>query len=298
MSLIGVIGSAARRRGGAALNLLDETGLGSASVALSCSRLLRSAYTGYAMKVRRSSDDALADVGFASGSVSMSSPVANLSAGSGATLADWLASDSAYCRTLYDQGGNGYDFEQATSANQPRFVNAGTIETQGSIPALYFDGSNDFLAINSTDASALETVMNGNTSASIVVNTISGTGFVFGKRSASNARCFAPLTGWGASVWTYALENVNIWSTGISDTGYKSVGIHRSGTSVEARANGSSTSSFTVSAGLSSGVTYEIDSSAAPEQMKLQELVIWPSALGATPIGDLEANQNAFYAIY
>lgn len=296
--LSGIISASRVRGGGGTVYLLDETGLGSAAFALSASRLLRDAYTGPSMRVRRSSDNAEADVGFSSGSVSLSSPVSNLSGGSGSTLSDWSGSDSVFCKILYDQSGNGRDFEMTTTANQPRLVNGGTLEVQGTRACLYFDGSNDYLAINSSDASAVESIMNADTSAALVVNTLGGVGMVFGKRSGSNARCFAVLTGWSSTQWTYTLENVNVWTTGISDTGHKIIGFHRSGTSVSARANGSLSSSFTVSSGSSSGLTYEINSATSPEQMRFQELVIWPSALSATPIGTLESNQNSHYSVY
>jgi len=50
-----------------------------------------------------------------------------------------------YIAKWYDQSGNGYDLVQATTANQPRIVSAGTIDVLNTKPAILWDGSNDRL---------------------------------------------------------------------------------------------------------------------------------------------------------
>lgn len=52
-----------------------------------------------------------------------------------AALLSFAGSDSAYVVTWYDQSGNGFDFTQATAANQPRVVNAGTLDEHGLVMA-------------------------------------------------------------------------------------------------------------------------------------------------------------------
>lgn len=47
---------------------------------------------------------------------------------------------SAYVTRWYDQSGNGRDASQATTANQPRILNAGVIEKQNGVPSIYFSG--------------------------------------------------------------------------------------------------------------------------------------------------------------
>ena len=53
---------------------------------------------------------------------------------------------AAYVATWYDQSGNGRNVTQPTNALQPRMVSNGVVEKQNSIPALYFNGSNNYLS--------------------------------------------------------------------------------------------------------------------------------------------------------
>ena len=101
--------------------------------ALSLRRLLAS-YTGPAIRVRRSSDDAEMNIGFDSdGGLDTSALLAFAGAG------------SAYVTTWYDQSGNVRNMTQATAAAQPRIVDSGVLDTVSSRPAVAFDGTNDFL---------------------------------------------------------------------------------------------------------------------------------------------------------
>lgn len=80
-------------------------------------RLLTADYVGDAIRVRRSSDDTEQDIGFVDGELDTDD------------LETFVGANSAYITTWYDQSGNGNDAVMATAANQPRIVNAGTIET-------------------------------------------------------------------------------------------------------------------------------------------------------------------------
>lgn len=91
--------------GGGSLPLSDQIG---SPVGLYGFRKLRAAYSGNAVRVRRSSDDAEADIGFASdGSFDSAAFSSHVGVGTG------------YCVTWYDQSGNGYDLAQGTNASQP-----------------------------------------------------------------------------------------------------------------------------------------------------------------------------------
>ena len=94
--------------------LLDS--YGSAVVAVS-TRLLRNAYLGSCIRVRRSSDNTLTDIGFSSGYLDQTALLAFVGSGSG------------FIHTWYDQSGNGRDMVQAATGNQPRIVNSGVVET-------------------------------------------------------------------------------------------------------------------------------------------------------------------------
>lgn len=85
-----------------------------------------------AIRVRRSSDNAEQDIGFTGNALDT------------ASLASFVGANSAYVTKFYDQTANAQHAEQATSASQPRIVNAGTY--QGVVT---WDNTDDFLKITS-----------------------------------------------------------------------------------------------------------------------------------------------------
>ena len=52
----------------------------------------------------------------------------------------------AFVTTYYDQSGNSSNFIQASAAEQPMIVNAGVVVTSGGVPAVKFDGINEYLS--------------------------------------------------------------------------------------------------------------------------------------------------------
>ena len=110
-------------------------------------RLLKSDYTGSAIRVRRSSDNAEQDIGFSGGNLDTSALTSFCGAGNG------------FVTTWYDQSGNGYNTTQGTAANQPQIVSSGSVLTTNGKPSANFDGSNDFLATTGTPFSATETTL-------------------------------------------------------------------------------------------------------------------------------------------
>ena len=90
-------------------------------------RKVRSAYTGSAIRVRRSSDNTEQDIGFdANGNLDETA------------LLNFVGAGSGFVRTWYDQSTNGFNAGNATTGQQPRIVNAGTIDKVNGKPALYF----------------------------------------------------------------------------------------------------------------------------------------------------------------
>ena len=125
--------------GGGARLLLDT--LASAFKGAYSSRKLRAGYAGAGLRVRRSSDSAEQDIGFSGLWLDTTA------------LTSFVGSGSGYVSKWYDQSGNGNDLAMATTANQPRIVNAGTVDNFGdtnSRPCLYFGGGNVALACTLT----------------------------------------------------------------------------------------------------------------------------------------------------
>jgi hypothetical protein len=121
----------------ASSSILDRLSV-SSSAAYSL-RKLRNAYTGNAIRVRRSSDNAEADIGFTtSGDLDTVALLAHCGAGSG------------FVTTWYDQSGNGRNATQTTAGSQPCIVNAGVIETQNGRATVSQSNQNQFLPISAT----------------------------------------------------------------------------------------------------------------------------------------------------
>lgn len=105
--------------------LLDSLSV-PAAVAYS-TRKLRAAYAGPAIKVRRSSDSALQDIGFVGNNLDT------------VALATFVGANSGFIDTWYDQSGNGINAIQGVAGNQPRIVNAGLLDTiNNTKPAIRF----------------------------------------------------------------------------------------------------------------------------------------------------------------
>lgn len=136
-----IIGPSIRPKffGGGAVPLLDT--YSGASVAYSV-RLLSSTYTGSAIRVRRSSDNAEQDIGFdGSGNLDESA------------LTTFVGANNGFVTTWYDQSGNARNATQSTAANQPQIVSSGVINKVNSRPSLLFDGSNDTMSAAAFTAS-------------------------------------------------------------------------------------------------------------------------------------------------
>jgi hypothetical protein len=87
------------------------------------------------MNLRRSSDEFEKEFYFDSNNtISLSSED-----GYGTSLSEWAGSDSVYIQTWYDQSGNGRDFTQNSSTNQPMIINAGTLITENGKTAVSFN---------------------------------------------------------------------------------------------------------------------------------------------------------------
>lgn len=145
------------------------------------------AYTGPAVRVRRSSDNTEQDIGFTStGDLDSSALLA------------FAGSGSAYVVTWYDQGAGARHFTQATVAAQPRIVNAGVVEVVNGKPAVVFDGTDDhlistaaglFAATTATVAAVLKSNSNAVANAAVFSES----------RTANNNGFWRPLRGSSAN---------------------------------------------------------------------------------------------------
>jgi hypothetical protein len=101
-------------------------------------RKLRTAYTGNAIRVRRSSDNAEQDFGFVSNVLDTASLLTFCGAGDG------------FVTTWYDQSGNAKDVTETTAANQPQIVTSGSVELLNGKPMIKFNGTSHKLTAASS----------------------------------------------------------------------------------------------------------------------------------------------------
>ncbi|HWB26289.1 MAG TPA: choice-of-anchor Q domain-containing protein, partial [Chitinophagaceae bacterium] len=114
-------------------NTLDKAGLTNATAAAVAYslRLLSSSYSGSAIKVRRSSDNATQNIGF-TGNGDLDT----------AALKTFVGGGTGYIAAWYDQTGNGYTMSQANTSLQPYIVLNGVVQRLNNQPAIYFATSN------------------------------------------------------------------------------------------------------------------------------------------------------------
>lgn len=118
--------------------LLDRFAGAAAAYSL---RRLRAGYTGAAVRVRRSNDNAEENF--------TPEEVAN------GTLTAWTGANNGLVVTWFDQSGNGRNATQATAGNQPTIVSSGVLETLNSKPAILWPaGTGRRLATGATLSNA------------------------------------------------------------------------------------------------------------------------------------------------
>ena len=156
---------------GSQTGLLDDYPNASAAYSL---RALNSAYTGAAIKVRRSSDNAEQDINLLyDGSLNTSA------------LLSFVGSGDGFVSSWYDQSGNNNNATQIAEAQQPKIVSSGVIELNNGKACCKFDGVNDTLIFNQQNVYSSFSVENavltggfgtlGNTSNSNIIGDLNST---------------------------------------------------------------------------------------------------------------------------
>jgi hypothetical protein len=103
-------------------------------------RKLRTAYTGSAIQVRRSSDNNVQDIGFTALGVLDES-----------ALTTFCGSGNGFVTTWYDQSVNAINASQGTALNQPQIVSSGVVILLNAKPSLQFDNTSDVLITSNSN---------------------------------------------------------------------------------------------------------------------------------------------------
>ena len=238
-------------------------------------RLVVSTYTGNCAEVRRGGDGVALDIGFVNGILDETAFNAHIAGGGG--------DGRGYCRTLYDQTGNGNNFIQASGLLNPEII-----FTNG-IPELVFDGTR--YMTNTTNTTTLG--MLGNYALSTVFKSTSPTGqFIYG----------------GGDAQTYIGPNNNIGiqhsttnnftiATPWDDGTYHTLTDYQSGTTGFIRYdNILSTIPFSAIP-VSSGVLNWGNNTTTntPFNGSMNEIIIWSTAPSVPDIEAIQNEQNALW---
>lgn len=255
-------------------------------------RKLRTAYAGSAIRVRRSSDNAETDIGFtASGDLDTVALLAFTDHGGPGP-----GNQSGFVTVWYDQSGNARNAAQTTASNQPRIVDAGVVESLNGLPALTFDGSNDFFGLSSG------ILLNDNFTHVHSVLGRSATGI----HSVDVGRTAAPQgygTWWHSNNVTYSLLRGTSYMThgGSSATGSFVNGLVRNDSGTQAYRNGTA---FGVPQGAAATVNVTLNAVGRAQSETvgwhngtMAEVIVGRSAISTADRQTLERNQGAYYGI-
>lgn len=272
-------------------------------------RKLRSAYAGFCLRVRRpATTPTEVNVGFDSNNkISLNSPI---SYASGATSAAInlgqfaAASASGYSNpdgitinqsvsvvTWYDQSGNGKNVTQALTAQQPRLINAGVLETiDGSVGVRFSSVSSQLLNIADTATpynNASVYVLSNSVSA--LTNTSAyGLGFL-----STNARMFIP-SGTSISYDTSGTFPIS----GISANVDRLYELICGASTTSAYSNGTISSVPSIASVSSTNVYIRIGSNGSPSVYMnghVKEVIAFVGAPNRTSI---ESNINSYYSVW
>ena len=126
-----------RTSGGAPTNLLLDDYPGAA--AAYSVRKLDKDYTGFAMEIRRASDNATQNIGFVGENLDVTS------------INTFCSGTTCTVRTWYDQSGNGRNAVQATAANQPTIYTGGSVTLINGQPAVLWPNyTNGYSLVNNS----------------------------------------------------------------------------------------------------------------------------------------------------
>ena len=281
--------------GGAApfVGLLDT--YPSAAAAYSV-RLLRSAYTGSAIRVRRSSDNTEQNIGFTA--------LGNLDE---SALTSFCSGTNGFVTTWYDQSGNNYDTTQTTAANQPKIVNAGSIITKNSKPAVTWDTTDALLKTGLTIDNSVASFFY--VAEQTIENTSGGIAQLMpsaGSSDSSSNTCLMLETASPSNrvAFLNAYANFELFETGTGPTPYALRTAIRTLSFAQIWKNAVSQASVTasLSSGTSTGVLLGQRYIAAVSSTlglngPIQEVVIYLSNQNSNRSA-IESNINTYYAIY
>lgn len=258
--------------GGAATLILDD--YPNAAVAYSL-RKLRTAYTGNAIRVRRSNDNAEQDIPFNGNDLDT------------ASLLSFVGANNGFVTTWYDQSTNANNAIQAAATVQPQIVTSGTIFTNNSKPSMFLENQDSLIftsltPITTFSVAKIDTL--GYALNYLLFNSVTPRGYFYGGT-------FTGANGLGIFDGTGTAKSITGEDTN-THLGY----FNYNGTNYEIAKDG------TAITNLASGSNFDLNrigrqQTALTLNGQLQEIIIYPSTQ-STNKSNIESNINNYYNIY
>lgn len=251
-----------------------------AAVAFSL-RKLNSAYTGSAIRVRRSSDNDEQNIGFTgTGDLDTSS------------LTSFCGSGNGFVTTWYDQSGNARNATQTTAANQPQIVNSGSVILNNSKPAVRF------IAANQTKLTTSSYTLTNPIRHFAYFNFNSVGGFVFDGATVNQYRIYAE-TSTKLTLFIPSVETAYNDVTGVINKNYLSDSL-ANGSSSSWQLNNNSPITFSLGSTTTTGLTLGTTGSGFTGFFYngfIHEFVSYNSTQSSNASG-IRNNINTYYGIY
>lgn len=251
-------------------------------------RKIRSAYSGSAIRVRRSSDNTEADIGFTgAGVVDEAALLSHVGAGDG------------YITKWYDQGTGAVDFAQTTTGLQPQIAASGVVHKVNGLPAVKFSGA-QYLSHSTPALFAASAVT------TLLVHTAPATAAsqaVFGEDNNGTSGYYFPAYYNSAGQPTYYDGSTARVGSGLVIDGALMQQTSRdTGSALTIHINGVQKLNYTPYTPPGSTVVrgrmgaYIPGAASAFFTGYVSEAVAWTSSLGTTPTDDGQANQKSYYS--
>jgi SPP1 family predicted phage head-tail adaptor len=246
-------------------------------------RKLRTAYTGSAIRVRRSSDNTEQDIGFVGNDLDTTA------------LTTFCGVGNGFVTTWYDQSGNANNATQTTQASQPQIVSSGVIVLINTKPGLSFNGSSYRFNLPTISFSLNSISVIG----VIKSNNLASNGFAFANPDSNRIYLGFILSsisyfGYGNSATSFNLgasttnQELHELYSGINSNAYKNANSSTQITSSTANENG---------ADISIGSYGRVGTLANFYNGNIQEIIFYTTNQSSNRTG-IESNINTHYAIY
>jgi hypothetical protein len=248
-------------------------------------RKLKTAYTGSAIRVRRSSDNTETDIGFSG---------ANLDT---TALTSFCSGTNGFVTTWYDQSGNSRNVTQTTAANQPQIVSSGSVILQNGKPTINFVDNTDFLRFSG----AISTSIN-NTMATVSKFNTPLTGYrVIMSIGDTNAACYCHI-GWGISpfkrgIYTVANQSLNGNTTANQEIWGSTSALLSRKLWINSNAETITNNNLSITSNLNN-IFIGNDTSSSALVGNMQEAIFWALTQSDTDLVGINTNQNSYYAVY